>query len=414
MTTFLVLMDAFRHDYLSEAHTPFLYRCAQEGEHYERVVQSLGFCERSEILSGCTGAETGFFTAIGFDPANSSYTNVPGLNLLDRVERLTVPLLLLFGEHFASRAHGRLRRYVNNYFRSKGARMTSHMIPFPFLEYFSLTEDLVDHRRPGVFPRPSILDQLTDAGRSYNYQSFTAVNGNFPYHSDEERLNAVVQACSKKADDLHLIYVSVPDTYGHECGPLSDGLWEKLSEMDRRLERWTQEIAEVSESNRFIFVGDHGMLSVTGQVNAEKSILSAMKKQGLRAKRDFVYFLDSTMMRFWAISERARRIACEAVRQDEELQKKGLFLDEELARNWHVPWEDRRYGDLIWLANPGILVFPDFFHRTESYLGMHGYDPTLPESQGVCIHWGDGIEPATRDSIPLTGVYEVLKKSLEL
>lgn len=414
MPTFFVLMDAFRNDYLDEVHTPFLHRAAREGEHYEKVVQSLGYCERAEILSGCTAAETGFFTAIGFDPDNSSYGDVKGLGLLAAAESVVVPILGLFGSHFASRAHGYLRRHVSNHFRSRGAQMTSHMIPFPFLEYFALTEDLVDHRKPGVFPRPSILDELTAAGRRYNYDSFTAVNGNFPYRSDDERLAAVPKACDDGETDFHLIYVSAPDFYGHKYGPRTEGLFAGLAEMDRKLERWVAEIESRSDDNRFVFLGDHGMLAVETEFDAEKAIKRCMREQGLVAKRDYVYFLDSTMVRFWALSERARECALDALRDDAGFQGSGCFVDEELARRFHAPFADRRYGDLLWLANPGVLVFPDFFHRTERYLGMHGYDPELPESQGVCIHWGSGIDASRTESIPLTGVHDVLRRSLAL
>lgn len=415
MPTFFVLMDAFRSDYLSEEHTPFLYRCSREGEHYERVVQSLGYCERSEILSGCTGAQTGFFTAIGFDPENSSYSGFRGMALFDFVERIIVSLLLLvFSRHFASRVHGRLRGYVNRYFRSRGARMTSHMIPFRFLEYFALTEDLVDHRLPGVFPRPSILERLTAQNRKYNYDSFTAVNGSFPYHSDEERLAAIPPACAEGDYDLHLIYVGLPDMVGHKYGPLSNEMWEHISKMDQRLERWTREIAAVSSENRFVFLGDHGMLNVTSEIDVERSIFSAMRKLGLKARRDFIYFLDSTMMRFWVMNDDVRDAACEAIRCDVDLLGEGVFIDEELAARWHVPWGDRRYGDVLWLASPGMLVFPDFFHATEPCLGMHGYDPELPESQGVCIHWGHGVAPSLRESIPLAEICDLLSRSLAL
>jgi predicted AlkP superfamily pyrophosphatase or phosphodiesterase len=73
MATVLILLDAFRRDYLAEHNTPFLWSCSREGEHYKGVIQSFGFCERSEILTGMNGRESGFLTAIGFDPDASPY-----------------------------------------------------------------------------------------------------------------------------------------------------------------------------------------------------------------------------------------------------------------------------------------------------------------------------------------------------
>ena len=90
------------------------------------------------------------------------------------------------------------------------------------------------------------------------------------------------------------------------------------------------------------------------------------------------------------------------------------MLDATTAERLHVPWGDRRYGDHIWLADPGVMVSPDFFHRISTEEGMHGYDPTIPESQGTCIYWGHEVPRRVEPSLPLSGVYGVLKRSLGL
>ena len=50
--TLLVLIDAFRHDYLSKEHTPFLWSLLEAGHYVERLEPSFGVCERTEILVG--------------------------------------------------------------------------------------------------------------------------------------------------------------------------------------------------------------------------------------------------------------------------------------------------------------------------------------------------------------------------
>ncbi len=414
MKTFLLLLDAFRHDYLSQETTPFLWRCAQEGEHYQRVIPSLGFCERSEIMSGLTGAETGFFTAIGYDPANSPYLDVRGLGLLHAVERAAIPLLRCFGDGFAARAHRRLRGYVNRHFQARGFGMKTHMIPFPLLEHFALTEDLVDHREPNVFPRPSILDELKQAGRGYDYDSFTAVGGRFPYRSDDERLEAVPPKAGREDADLYLIYVGAPDSFGHKHGPDSEGLRSAMREMDRKIGDMVAAIERHSTGNRFIFIGDHGMVTVTKKIDVEKELRAHFRRGRLKTGRDVLYFLDSTLARVWALKEGARESVRDALLSSETLRSHGSVLDAAAAKKFHVPWNDRRYGDHIWLADPGVMISPDFFHRISTEKGMHGYDPTIPDSQGTCIHWGHGVPRRVEPSIPLSGVHGVLKRSLEL
>jgi predicted AlkP superfamily pyrophosphatase or phosphodiesterase len=407
------LLDAFRNDYLSNKTTPFLARSASEGEHYQRVVQSLGFCERTEILTGLTSAETGFFTAIGYDPENSCYAGARGLGLLHALERVLVPLLRPFGSYFASRVHARLRGRVNVHFRRRGAKMGTYMIPFSLLENFALTEDLRDHRERDVFSKPSILDQLTAAGRRYDYDSFTALGGRFPHHTDQQRLDAVPPKVAEDAADLYLVYVGLPDSAGHKFGPGSEGLRSALHDLDSRLERFANDILKSGE-HRFVFLGDHGMVNVEQKVDVGAELERCLGERGLKLRRDYIYFLDSTMARVWAIRDGAREPIAEALTNSTLLQEHGSFLDENMARRFHTPWGDPRYGDHLWLADPGVLVFPDFFHRLEPDKAMHGYDPSIPESQGTCIHWGHDIAQKVVPEIPLTGVHDILARSLEL
>lgn len=88
---------------------------------------------------------------------------------------------------------------------------------------------------------------------------------------------------------------------------------------------------------------------------------------------------------------RTREILPGLLRDSAAFGEHGAWMNVETAARFHIPWPDRRYGDHLWLANPGVLVFPDFFHRIAPYKGRHGYDPSLSESQGVCVHWGAGV-----------------------
>ena len=93
MSTIFILLDGFRKDYLSNSTTPFLWKCSQEGEHYESVEPSFGFCERTEILTGMRGDESGFFSAIGYDPANSPYSGKNILSFFHFIEKLLLYFL---------------------------------------------------------------------------------------------------------------------------------------------------------------------------------------------------------------------------------------------------------------------------------------------------------------------------------
>lgn len=414
MSTVFLLLDAFRHDYLSEEVTPFLWRCAQKGEHYLGVEQSLGFCERSEILTGLCGDETGFFTAIGFDPQNSPYAKAPWLRFFHVAEETVLLLLRLFPINTGDKIHKKLRHLISCYFQRIGTSMSTYSIPYLWLPYFALTEDRIDHRSPTAFPTPSILTLLERAGRTYYYDTFTALNFRSSYQSDSERLNAVICDVAESPKDLYLVYIAAPDAYGHRYGPSSPAFQEILHRLDGELERFVLELERTAPGNRYLFLGDHGMLKVTTKVNAEKEISRLLHLANLSKGQDVIYFLDSTMVRLWAISNRARCLLPDILILSELFNENGRWMTNEMAKHNHVPWPDRRYGDYLWTANPSVLVFPDFFHRLAPCAGMHGYDPKLPESQGMCIHWGDGIPSSQHSTMLLTEVFSLLKRSLRL
>ncbi|MCK4577946.1 MAG: hypothetical protein KAU50_04100, partial [Candidatus Marinimicrobia bacterium] len=102
-----------------------------------------------------------------------------------------------------------------------------------------------------------------------------------------------------------------------------------------------------------------------------------------------------------------------SLRDDTLFQQCGRFVDEDLAQQLDIPWGDRRYGDLLWVANQGVLVFPDFFHRDTPYRAMHGYIPEdSPDNLGACIVMGAGVPQRQVDQVPLGEVYHILRRSV--
>lgn len=412
--TVLLLLDAFRYDYISEDLTPFLWKCSQEGEYYDGVEPSMGFCERSEILTGLRPNKTGFFTAIGFDPLNSPYANVSILPWLDSFERILVQLLRVFPKVFASRLQNKFRYWIAQYFLSLGIVMPTYLIPFSWLRYFALTEDQVDHRLPDAFPEKSILTLLDEAGKSYFYETFSALGMRSKYSSDADRFSAVIRDGKVSVKDLYLIYVAAADTYGHFYGPDSPKFRELLTRLDREIECFVRDFESVAPNTRYLVVGDHGMTNVSVKFDALSEIKGLLKYVKLLPGRDVIYFLDSTMIRFWFLNDRARRLLTGLLMEAKGFNDNGSWMNKSIAVQYHLPWPDIRYGELLWVANPGVLVFPDFFHNFNPCLGMHGYDTSAHESWGTCLHWGNDIHASKHSRIPLTNIFSILKKSLQI
>jgi predicted AlkP superfamily pyrophosphatase or phosphodiesterase len=291
--------------------------------------------------------------------------------------------------------------------------MSAYSIPLPLLSYWTLTEDLVDHRKPEAFPAPSILQLMREQGRTYFYDSFTALSLP-PNGPDHNRQRMALEAARHHDYALYLVFISLPDTLGHRHGAHSQQLRRGLGQMDHDLRNFVSKFEAIRPGSRYIFLGDHGMVNVERHLDVEGEIKRIARQGRLRLGRDFVYFLDSTLMRLWTLTDKAQTVFPRKLQTNTLLSHNGLFLDESLAKAHHIPWNDRLYGDVVWWASPGTLIFPDFFHRTERYKAMHGYDPALPESQGMCIVWGPGIAQQKIDTMPLAGAFHLLREVVEV
>ncbi len=74
-----------------------------------------------------------------------------------------------------------------------------------------------------------------------------------------------------------------------------------------------------------------------------------------------------------------------------QIRKSTSNLSQQLAAEGCL-FEDRRYGQLFWLAHPGVLLWPDHFHYHVKYRGMHGYETHHDGQQGYAI-WHDPRRP---------------------
>jgi predicted AlkP superfamily pyrophosphatase or phosphodiesterase len=415
MATVLLLLDAFRSSYISEKNTPFLNKISKEGFYCPSVEQSYGFCERTEILTGLIGKESGFFTAIGYDPLNSPFKNLKGLYLLEIIENLLLYFLRLFPSKYASKAQKKIRYYISFYFKKKGIKMPSYLIPISWLKYFSLTEDQHDHRNSNVFKVKSILDLITENNMRYFYESFSFLANDVKYHSDSERFDAVINDLKRDKKDFYLVYVSASDFYGHLFGPESIEFNKIINKLDSDLMKFISLFEKSENGSNYIILGDHGMTSVINKINLESEIKNIVKRKKFKLGKDVIYFLDSTIVRIWFLNEKAKTELLDDLYQSSTFfSNNGEWLNLQKAIEYNIPWPDKRYGDCIWLAKSGNLVFPDFFHSFEPCKGMHGYDPKLDDSKGMCIVWNNMKNPITIDEMPLSNVYNILKNLLKL
>ena len=156
------------------------------------------------------------------------------------------------------------------------------------------------------------------------------------------------------------------------------------------------------------------MTQVHSRIDAISEIKRMGKNNGLQLVKDYLYFADSTMLRIWYRSDKARKELSRTLLESGVLTKHGKFVDADIAEYHGIPYGDERYGGELWLANNGVLVSPDMFNSGKIIKGMHGYAPEHSDSHGTCIAYGLGIEPNLIKDAELTVIHSLLKKYLHL
>jgi len=405
MKVVLFLVDAFRYDYISKQNTPFLYKLAKENKYIEHIIPSAGFCERTEIFKGLKPNESGFFTAIGYNPFGSPYKESKLIDLLGGIElflkrkRIRIRNMTL-DVVFRKICLKLLRKTLFN------KQLKAYNIPFSFLKYFSLTEDEVDILDDNS--SELLMNIIQKRGGSFFLEAFTSL-GSVSGNTDKDR---VLLALSKTNEDYDFIpvYISELDTFGHKEGPDSLEFKERLTRFDTELERTISNFSQLNNDTSFIIIGDHGMSEVKTNINIEEIIVDIETKFEVKRGKDFIFFLDSTIFRMWFLSEDNKEELLNEIMNNTFLLKHGEFIDRELSHKYHIPYKDQRYGDLTWWASEGVLIFPDFFHNSEIVKGMHGYKPDNKNTNGTCII--KSTEPEYVKEMNLHEIYNEIIKLL--
>lgn len=377
----LILVDALRFDYITEESMPFLHSKLSSSTVYKRIKPSPGYCERTEILYGLSAAESGFFTALGFSERNKDLRTL----LLSWIERKVRFLLGFLRDDVERYVYSVYHRIVLLALRkiSKRYHKNCYKIPHHLINDFVLTEDSVDMMNENFIGKQQSLVSLVESngGRVYK-NSFTSLS-DFSNSSDRKRCEEVV---SVMADyDFFPLYIDSVDKAGHEYGPFNKEMADDLRATDERLKMVFEAAMKVDANTRIYILGDHGMSFVTNTIDAGSIIRKMGLNLGLKEGKDFTYFLDSTVIRVWFHSSLAKQKMPSELKNAESFKINGIFIDKTNFESVEIPINGRVYGDVLWIANNGTLIFPDFFRLKKPAKGMHGYIPVIEDNFGTCV-----------------------------
>ncbi len=200
-------------------------------------------------------------------------------------------------------------------------------------------------------------------------------------NSDEilRNVNAII---NEDKFDFIFAYIADLDHLAHEHGIKS----EKVFLLKEKLIRQITEIVERNSEIDLLVISDHGLADVTKTI----SITPILKAQGLIRGREYIDFIDSTMHRFWVpnrLQEQFRTVLTDHCNQY------GSVVSADERKAYGLEFSDRRFGDIIFLANPGVTFSNNFFSVTDSMAkAFHGYSPEHPTQKGIFIT-KEGMHP---------------------
>lgn len=303
------------------------------------------------ILTGKQPRDHGHFAFYRYAPEESPFRAASALRFLPakfaRVGRI---------RRWISRAMARIMGYTG-YFQ------LYHM-PFKYLHWFDYTEKR-DLYQPGGINSgtPTVFDYLRQHEIKFHLSDWR--------RPEENNLAAAELAIDQDRPRFAYLYLAGLDGLLHEHGTESPLVANKIAWYEERIRRLI-EIAERRYGQIRLFVfSDHGMSDVTDLCD----LMSRIEGLGFRFGEDYAAVYDSTMARFWFNSTTARRAIEHSLREE----PRGRILTDNELRRYGCDFPDRRFGELFFLLDPGVLLCPSFMGVTP-LKGMHGYDPSHRDS----------------------------------
>ena len=193
---------------------------------------------------------------------------------------------------------------------------------------------------------------------------------NVPFHisdwhlSDTENFLAAEQAVAEGKKFL-FVYTASFDGMLHNQVQDFEAVHTRLEAMKEQIQSLYGKAQEYAENVHFTIISDHGMTPLTQTVD----IMSEIGQTELRFGKDYGACYDSTMARFYYISENAKTVIEEKMRCFP-----GHFLTESEEKSYGIYQKDRMFGDAIFLLDAGIQIVPSDMGE-KPLNGMHGFAP---------------------------------------
>jgi hypothetical protein len=417
-SVFFLILDACRFDYLNERDTPFLWELKKRGITCKNLESCSGFGQRSVIFSGAPLLKTNAFTTYQFNPSDSPFKGwfkprwllklIDKLYLfrylrepqtgspINKVFRRVLRKLVVF-----------LRSRADAYARTRSMHAWANYIPLSILSELSLSEDMRPIYLPGSLPVDSLVDTMSACGKRIEYLMYPIIKAG----DDDEIVDDALRHITENAQsDLYMLQLVDTDYKIHISGPDSVKRANIIRDTDRRIEFLHSRLTSQSRfaDADWVIIGDHGMAQVKSTIDALAIFKSRESRWGASMFKDYLPFLDSTMIRIRALTKQGQEFS-EKVFLEEPFLSGGKLIDQTEAAKHSIPISRRENGDLIWWAHTGTLVSPCYFNESYRYRGMHGYrSEESIENYGFAIVASQRHDPAVIEHCKLADICPTL------
>ncbi len=348
-----VFIDALGWDLLRGNH--FLDDVAAVKKPLDTVFGYSATCDPT-IITGLAPREHGHFSFYVYDPARSPFKWLSPLAILPR----------------SITSRGRVRHWISRAVKASlgyTGYFQLYAMPFDKARFFDYTEKRDIYREGGIIGgQPSVFVLLERAGIPYFLSDWR--------RGDAQALADAKEALASGKPRLAYVYLAAMDAVLHADGKASTRAQAMIRDYDAAIRTLLDTAGTQYRQVRLFVFSDHGMTDI----HSVCPLMDLIENTGWRFGSDYAAVYDSTMARFWFINEQARADITEALKTE----SRGRILDDATLAAWGIDFPDKRYGELFFLLDPGVLLCPSHM-GVKPLAGMHGFDPGHPDSTAAFV-----------------------------
>ncbi len=198
------------------------------------------------------------------------------------------------------------------------------------------------------------------------------------------RVDSVISWFSKPIESrprLALLYFHEPDWTGHEYGPNSQEIIEKIKEMDTVVGDLYDKLSKLSIYDKLnvIIVSDHGMTDVSDEKIIDLSSFTDLSKLRVNGAGPTVF-----------ISSDSKQLLKKTYKDLKSINNADVYWKQNIPNRFHYK-NHTRIPDILIVADEGWSLMP-LGHGASRPKGSHGYDNQLDNMKAIFLAKGPAFK----------------------